>query len=76
MNVSSAEGAAVQTLAGRPPEQMLKHIGDAEPRARLEDAKDQAASPSGSPGRVPVQIYNSHGQIIQTPQASGTDFKA
>ncbi len=76
MSMNGVEGAAVHSVAGRPPEKILRHVGVTEPQERLDEKREEPAEAMSPPHQVSLQIYNSHGEVVSTPSTSGTDFKA
>jgi hypothetical protein len=76
MSMNGIEGAAVQSVAGRPPEKVLRHIGVTEPQERVDDKTPEASAAMNPPRKVSLQIYNSHGEVVPSPSTAGTDFKA
>ncbi len=76
MTSNSVASGAVQVLAGVPPERVSEHTTVRTVKAQLPERKPEDARLHEPAPHIPVQVYNSHGEVIPSPSSPETDFTA
>jgi hypothetical protein len=76
MTSNSVAGGAVQTLSAVPPERVSEHTTVKTVKAHLLEPKVEDARVNEPARQIPVQVYNSHGEVIPSPASPETDMTA
>ncbi|MBP1691886.1 MAG: hypothetical protein H6Q32_1238 [Bacteroidetes bacterium] len=76
MTSNGVAGGAVQTLAGVPPERVSEHTTVKTVKAQMPETRDEDARVNEPARQIPVQVYNSHGEVIPSPSSPETDVTA
>ncbi len=73
MTSNSVAGGAVQALAGVPPERVSEHTTVKTVKAQMPESREENARVNEPAHQIPVQVYNSHGEVIPSPSSPETD---
>jgi hypothetical protein len=77
MTSTGVVSRAGQAAAAVPMERVTEHTPAKTVKAQIPDQRDEASPRVNEPARqLPVQVYNSHGEIVPNPSSPQTDLSA
>jgi hypothetical protein len=76
MTSNGVAGGAIQTLSAVPPERVSEHTTVKTVKAQKLEPKVEDARVNEPARQIPVQVYNSHGEVIPSPSSPETDMTA
>ncbi len=76
MTSNSVVSGVGQTGAAVPMERVTEHTPAKTVKAQIPDERDTSPRVSEPAHQLPVQVYNSHGEVVPSPSAPETDFTA
>lgn len=76
MTSNGVVSGAGQTMAAVPMERVTEHTAAKTVKARIPDERETSPRVNEPARQLPVQVYNSHGEVVPSPSPPQTDLTA
>jgi hypothetical protein len=76
MTSNGVASGAGQTIAAVPVERVSEHASAKTVKAQIPDEVENSPRVSEPARQLPVQVYNSHGEVVPSPSSPQTDLTA
>jgi hypothetical protein len=76
MTSNGVVSGAGQTMAAVPMEKVTDHTATKTVKAQIQDEQETSSRVSEPAHQLPVQVYNSHGEVVPSPSSPQTDLTA
>jgi hypothetical protein len=76
MTSTGVVSGAGQAMAAMPMEKVTDHSAGKTVKAQIQDAHETSPRVSEPAHQLPVQVYNSHGEVVPSPSSPQADLTA